>query len=261
MFDRSVARAKVVSVVPAVAVAAVVTVGCVSTGGTLSEAGTSVGSWMSGLTGGASTEATGSVSNSALTPAEQRMRQQSRAFQKTVWEGVLIGASAGALLGVVQGKDTEGILKRALIGGAVGGLAGAYIAHKQKQYSDKEDQLNSMIADVKKSNQETKDLISSARQVVDEDKRRLASVEARYKAGQASQADLSVTRRRATENKAVVAEATKGAREKYSMFEGAEREYKQQNPGTDTARLQSELNAYQQQISTLDGLASTVAAA
>ena len=182
-------------------------------------------------------------------------------FRRPLWEGVLIGASAGALWGVVQGKDTEGILKRALIGGAAGGLAGAYVATKQKQYSDKEDQLDSMTADVRKSNKETEDLIGSARQVLAEDKRRLASVERRYKAGQASQSDLDNTRRRVAENKAVVTEARKGAREQYSMFEGAEREYRQQNPGADTRQLQSELRAYNDQIATLDGLANTVSAA
>lgn len=246
------------------AAAAVVLGGCVSTGGQVGESTSGPAAWMSGLTGGSSAStaaAASSTPDASLTPSEQRLRKQSQAFQKTVWEGVLIGASAGALLGVIQGKDTEGILKRALIGGAVGGLAGAYIANKQKQYSDKEDQLDSMIADVKQSNKETEELIASARQVVEEDKRRLASVQKRVKAGQASEADLSAARKRATENKAVVSEATKGAKEKYSMFEGAEREYRQQNPGTDTARLQSELRAYNQQIQTLDGLASTVSAA
>ncbi len=232
--------------------------GCVSTGDRVGESVSGAGSWMSGLTGGASTTA---APDSSLTPAEQRLRKQSQAFQKTVWEGVLIGASAGALLGIFQGKDTEGILKRALIGGAVGGLAGAYVASKQKQYSDKEDQLDSMIADVQQSNKETEELIGSARQVLAEDKRRLASVRSRYKAGQASEADLTSTRSRVSENEAVVSQATKGAREKYSMFEGAEREYRQQNPGTDTAGLQKELRAYNQQIETLDGLANTVSAA
>lgn len=256
--DLFVTRAKVAGVVPAFAVAAVLMGGCVSTGDRVGESVSGGASWMSGLTGRASTDAGPA---SSLTPAEQRMREQSRAFQKTVWEGVLIGAGAGALWGIVQGKDTEGILKRALIGGAVGGLAGAYVANKQKRYSDKEDQLDSMTADVHKSNKETEDLIASARQVMAEDKRRLASVESRYKAGQASEADINDTRRRVSDNKAVVAQATKGAREKYSMFEGAEREYRQQNPGTDTKRLQSELQAYDQQIETLDGLANVVAAA
>jgi len=152
MFDFFVTRTRGAGLVPACVAAAVVMGGCVSTGDRVGEPVSGPTSWMAGLTGGASTTAT---PDSSLTPEEQRLRKQSQAFQRTVWEGVLIGASAGALLGVFQGKDTEGILKRALIGGAVGGLAGAYIANKQKQYSNTEDQLDSMISDVQKSNKET----------------------------------------------------------------------------------------------------------
>jgi hypothetical protein len=258
MLDRMVSRLRAVAVVPGFAAAAILMGGCVTTGGQVSEPVSGPASWMSGLTG---SKAAATTLDSSLTPSEQRLRRQSQAFQRTVWEGALIGASAGALLGVLQGKDTQGILQRVLIGGAVGGLAGAYIANKQKQYSNKEDQLDSMIVDVRQSNKETAELIASARQVIDEDKRRLASVQKRYKAGQSSEADLGDARRRVSENKAVVTQATKGAKEKYSMFEGAEREYRQQHPETDTGRMQSELKAYNQQIQTLDGLANTVAAA
>ncbi len=244
----------------AVCAAAVVGLaGCVTPGDTLS------GMSMPGvpsLTGGtpAATEPS-AVATTDLSPAERRMREQSRAFQKTVWEGVLIGAGAGALWGVIEGDDAKDLLKKALIGGAVGGLAGAYIGHKQRQYSDEEDQLNSMIADVRESNQQTEALIASVQQVIEEDKRRLATVEKRYKAGEATQAELASTRARISENRAVVAQATQGAREKYSMFEGAERSFREQNPGTDTGRLQSELNSYNQQIETLDGLADSISVA
>jgi uncharacterized membrane protein len=242
---------------------ALLCVGCVTPGESLSGSVASASNWVRGSTAGGTTPGQDGGQDLALTltPAEQRMRDQSRAFQKTVWEGVLIGASAGALWGVIKGDDAGDVLKKALIGGAVGGLAGAYVAHKQKEYAGKEDQLDSIVADVRESNKQTEELIVSVRQVIAEDKRRLASVQKRQNAGQATQAELESTRRRVSENKAVVVQASKGAREKYSMFDGAEREYRQQNPGTDTARLQSELNAYNRQIETLDGLADTISAA
>lgn len=232
--------------------------GCVSTGGgglSMSVAPSWLGGSGAGLKAGEGTE------SSDLTPAERRLREQSRAFQRTVWEGVLIGAGAGALWGVIQRDDAKDVLKKALIGGAVGGLAGAYIAHKQKQYSNEEDQLDSMIADVRESNQQTKALIVSTREVIAEDKRRLAAVEKRYKAGQATEAELKTTRTHVSENQAVIAQAAKGAREKSSMFEGAERAYQQQNPGADTAPLKSEIDAFNEQIETLDGLADTISVA
>lgn len=258
MPDQTLKRRIFDRIVAAFAVSAILMGGCVSTGDTVSDPLSGAASWLSGVTGGTST---GAESTADLTPAERRMREQSRAFQRTVWEGVLIGASAGALWGVIAREDAKDVLKKALIGGAVGGLAGAYIAHKQKQYSSKEDQLDSMIADVRDSNRKTEELIVSVREVVAEDKRRLASVEKRYKTGQATEAELKEVRARVSENKTVVAQAGKGAREKYSMFEGAEREYRQQNPGTDTKGLQTELKAYNRQIETLDGLADTISVA
>ena len=215
---------------------------------------------LSTITGGTQPQ-TQTASSESLTPAEQRMRQQSKAFQKTVWEGVLIGAGAGTLWGVIQGDEAKDVLLKAAIGGAVGGLAGAYIASKQKQFSSKEDQLDAMIADVRRSNQETEDLIASVRQVIAEDKKRLAAVEQRYRKGQASQAEVASTRSRITDNQAVIAQASKGAREKQTMFQGAERQYRQDNPGTDTGRMQQELAAYNSKLKTLDKLAGSVSVA
>jgi hypothetical protein len=241
--------------VAVLSVAAVLVAGCETPGGTIGGVGiAAVPSW---LGGGGATQ-TASASTGSLSPAEQRMREQSRAFERTVWEGALIGAGAGALIGALRGGDTKDILKGALIGGALGGLAGAYVANKQKQYSDKEDQLDSMIADVRESNRDTEELIASVRQVVAEDKRRLAEVERRYKAGKATEAELQGTRTRIADNRTVVAQASKGARDKYSMFQGAEKTYREQNPGTDTGRLQQALKAYNSQIQTLDGLADTI---
>jgi len=234
--------------------------GCVSTGTGVGGLGMSVTpAWLGGS--GASGNAEDATNASDLTPAERRLREQSRAFQRTVWEGVLIGAGAGALWGVIQRDDAKDVLKKALIGGAVGGLAGAYVAQKQKQYSNKEDQLDSMITDVRESNQQTKALIVSTREVIAEDNRRLAAVEKRYKAGQATETELKSTRARVSENQTVIAQAAKGAREKSSMFEGAERTYQQENPGADTASLKREIDVFNEQIETLDGLADTISVA
>jgi uncharacterized membrane protein len=232
------------------------TAGCVTTGDIQGMATTG----LSTLTGGTQPQ-TQTAAGASLTPAEQRMRQQSKAFQKTVWEGVLIGAGAGTLWGVIQGDKAKDVLLKAAIGGAVGGLAGAYIASKQKQFSSKEDQLDAMIADVRRSNQETEALIASVRQVIDEDKKRLAAVEQRYRKGQASQTEVADARRRITDNRAVIAQASTGAREKQTMFQGAERQYRQDNPGTDTKPMQRELEVYNRNLSTLDKLAGSVSVA
>jgi hypothetical protein len=196
-----------------------------------------------------------------LTASERRMREQGRAFDRTVWEGVLIGAGAGTVWGLINRDDASDVAKKALIGAAVGGLTGAYIAHVQKKYATQEDQLDAMTTDVRQSNRETDALIASAREVIAEDRRRLASAQRRYGAGQITESELTAARQRAEENKAVIDRAVTGAREQYSMFEGAEREFRRSNPTTDTGELQRELDAYNSQIDTLDGLADSIAVA
>lgn len=247
-------------------ISALATAGCVTPGDIQGVAGgliPSVGS------SSQTPNASASASDASLTPAERRMREQSRAFEKTVWEGVLVGGGAGAvaggIYGAMHGGRAEDVLKGAAIGGAVGaaagGLAGAYVAEKQKQYASKEDQLDAMIADVRKSNDATQALITSVRQVIAEDKRRLAAVRKQVSKGKATQTELAATRRRITDNQAVIAQASAGAKEKQSMFQGAERQYRQSHPGTSTAGMQKELDAYNKNIKTLDGLAKSVSVA
>ena len=233
--------------------------GCVTTGDIQGVATAGLGA-ITGGSGDSSAQTEGAPAAS-LSPAEQRLRQQSQAFQRTVWEGALIGAGAGTLWGVIQGDKAKDVLTKALIGGAVGGLAGAYVASKQKAFSSQEDQLDAMIADVRKSNQETEELIVSVRQVITEDKKRLAAIEQRYRKGQATQAEVAGTRQRISDNKMVIAQASKGAREKQTMFQGAEQQFQQNHPGTDTGRMRRELDVFNKNLKTLDGLAGGVGVA
>jgi hypothetical protein len=193
-----------------------------------------------------------SVPGVPLTPAERRMREQSQAFARTVWEGTMVGSSSGGLMAIVTGNELSS-LGGGTAGGAAGALAGSYVARKQRQYSEKEDLLT--------SNEETQSFIASVREVIDEDKRRLASVQQQVRKGAATAAELESTRRRIADNQAVIAQAGKGAREKQAMFQGAEREFRAKHPGTNTAPMQQQIEAFNQNINTLDSLARSVSAA
>jgi hypothetical protein len=198
---------------------------------------------------------------STLSPAERRLREQSRKFDRTIWEGTLVGAAGGAVWGLIGGGDTSDMLRQAAIGAATGSLSGAYVARKQEQYADKEDQLQAMILDVRESNEDAEAFIESAREVVAEDKRRLAAVEKRYKQGTAAYAELQREKGRVGANRQVIVKAVDGAKQKYTMFKGAEQDYQKKNPDTDTQRLQRELKTYNEQIQTLDDLAESVSVA
>lgn len=263
--DRQTASNIRFSLVLTAAVCGLIATGCETTGGKLGESVTGATSWVKGmgqdLVSKVSPGTASSEAEKDLTADEKRLREQSKAFQKTVWEGALVGAGAGALWGVIRGDNGSEILKKAAIGGAVGGLAGVYVAQKQKQYSSKEDQLESMTSDVRQSNAETKDLIASVKAVIKEDKRRLADVTKRLKKGQATASEVETVRKRITDNQTVVAQASKGAHEKAGMFDGAAQTYRTQNPSTDTAGLQKEIKTFNKQIETLDGLAKSISVA
>jgi hypothetical protein len=204
--------------------------------------------------GGGSTGTEYAGGDAELTPAERRMREQSRNFDKTVWQGALIGATGGALVGWLTGGDTKDVLKGAAIGAVVGGAAGAYVAHKQKEYSTREDQLDSMIADVRQTNRETEEYIETVRVVVAEDKRRLAAAETKYRKGSITQEELAKEKAGVAQNRNIVKDSVSGAREKADMFEGAERQFAEQNPDVQTRELERELETFNRQINTLDGI-------
>ena len=193
-----------------------------------------------------------------LSASEEQLREQGRKFDKTVWQGALIGAVAGAVIGAVAGGDAEDAVGGAIVGAGIGALAGMYIAHKQKLYASAEDQLDSMIADVRASNRDAEALIADAKTVLAEDRRRLSAIDARYRRGQATEDELVQERGRAWGNRKVVEKAALGASDQYRMFEGAQRDFEKQNPRAVTLPLEQELGAYRRSLDALNTVASSM---
>ena len=212
-----------------------------------------------GLSFGAKDEA--AAYQGELSPDEQKLREQGRKFDKTVWEGALIGAVAGSLIGGLAGGDDEDVVGGAIIGGGVGALAGMYVAEKQKRYASAEAQLDAMVGDVRASNANTRALIADAKTVLEEDRRRLRALQAEERKGKVTQAELAQKRARAQANRKVVADAVAGARSQHKMYSGARQSYLKSNPGKSTRTFEKELSSYQQSIEQLDAVARSMAQA
>lgn len=196
-----------------------------------------------------------------LTQSEEQLREQGRKFDKTVWQGALIGAVAGTLIGAVAGGDAKDAVGGAIIGGSIGALAGMYVANKQKLYASAEDQLDSMISDVRASNRDTEVLIADANTVLAEDRRRLAAIQARHHRGQATEEELTQERARVWGNRKVVEKAALGASDQYRMFEGAKSDFEKKNPGSSAQSLDRELGAYRRNLEVLNNIAASMAKA
>jgi len=196
-----------------------------------------------------------------LSPEEAALREQARKFDRTVWQGILIGAVVGTAVGVAAGGDTEDAVGGAIIGASVGAIAGIYVAHMQQRYANKEDQLDAMITDVRNSNRETETLIADVKTVIAEDRRRLASVQQRVAQGQAGAKELEQERGRVWGNRRVVEKAAVGGQDQYRMFEGAIQRFQKNNPGVKTSGFEQALTSYRNNLATLDRLAASMAKA
>lgn len=116
-------------------------------------------------------------SSQALTPEEQRMRRQADTFNETVIEGALVGAALVGVLTYMVTGDQNKALRGAAAGAVIGAGAGHYMASKQQQYTNEEDRLDSMIADVRSDNAKLARLNDSARDVIAADLAKIAKID------------------------------------------------------------------------------------
>jgi DNA repair exonuclease SbcCD ATPase subunit len=187
-----------------------------------------------------------------LTPAQRQLREQATAFNKTVWEGVVIGAAAGALWGILSHDDTEDILKKTAGGAAVGGLAGWYIASKQREYASREDILDSMIADVRQKNEEAKALIATMQQVVAEDKQKVADLNKQYKQKLVTAEQLNQKLAAVKKDREEITKTLSKANEQLLVYKDAKQDYEKKYTGANTAALGGEITVLQNNINTMN---------
>ena len=134
-----------------------------------------------------------------LTPAEERLRQRATAFNRTIFEGMLVGmgggAAAGAGIGALSSNDRgKGALIGALIGAVGGAAAGAaggyYYANMKEQYANQEDRLDAMTTGLRDENAKLQATLVEARTVVAEKKRLVAEVGVTAKKEKLSKAEI-----------------------------------------------------------------------
>jgi uncharacterized membrane protein len=132
--------------------------------------------------------ATMSKPNRPLTPEEERMYKQAQDYNKTVAQGILVGAVAGAAVGAGAGAAANsknrgegaliGMAIGAVVGALGGGAAGTYYAKKKQQYANKEQRLDAIIADLERQNAELERLVQSTQSVIEADTRKIDEISA-----------------------------------------------------------------------------------
>lgn len=130
------------------------------------------------LSGCVTTGTTPGAADRPLTPAEQKLREQADTYNQTILQGALLGCAVGAGAGALATKNKgAGLLGGCLAGALVGGTAASYIADKQEQYATREQQLDSMIADVHGENERLAGLVGTAQQVIADDKAKIEAID------------------------------------------------------------------------------------
>jgi chromosome segregation ATPase len=135
-------------------------------------------------------------------------------------------------------------------GAALGGLAGAYVDQKQKEYATLEDQLDSVINDAKTKNVQAKDLNATMQTVLDQHKRELTRLRSGVKKGTATQAELDTELASARADKDVMDKAVAGSRENLKIFSDARTSFKAK---ATTAQDRSRVTQLDSEIRTLSG--------
>ncbi|WP_295886449.1 YMGG-like glycine zipper-containing protein [uncultured Thiohalocapsa sp.] len=214
---------------------------------------------LGGLSGCVSTLPSGTpeATPASYTPAERKLRSESEQFAKTSMQGCLAGAAAGALIGALAGGDSG---RNALIGAAGGCAAGfavnAYVQNKRSEYSDTEARINAMIADVRADNDNISGLINITRDVIAEDKERIAAVNAKIRSNEISAAQARTELARVRENRRVLGETIGGIKDKQAGY--AEAAKVERGAGADTTKLDAEIRELKGKVATLEAEAELI---
>ena len=108
------------------------------------------------------------------TAAEMDLRESNVRLQKTVGEAMVIGTTAGALLGALN-DGRRGALRGAGFGLLGGSAAGIYVRNLQAKYASKERVLNEVLQDITRTNAELERSIAAMRTVLAENKAAIAN--------------------------------------------------------------------------------------
>ncbi|HLO76549.1 MAG TPA: hypothetical protein VK196_08850 [Magnetospirillum sp.] len=201
-------------------------------------------------------------SDRPLTAAEQRMREQADTYNSTVAEGALTGCAAGALAGVLVGalgggkKKGQNMLVDGAIGCAagavIGGGVGAYVADKQEKYANKEQQLDSMISDVRGENKRLAGLVTTTHQVIADDKARMDQIDRELASGKITMEQAKKKMAAVDDNRAYLDNTIKELNKRRDTYAEAAKQTASGTPRAKNEAMNAELAKLEKQISQLE---------
>lgn len=187
-----------------------------------------------------------------MTPAEQRLAQQSQAYNDTQLEGCLLGAGAGLVGACTIGKcELADIVIGMAVGAAVGCTAGTYLANVQKGHVTAEEQLNVVINDVRRENRHLVAYNQTAQDVIAENKAELVKLQKDIAAGRKSREAVKQELAGIQTNEQDLQKTLANAKKRHDDLKQAASAIKTSDP-RQRATADQEVKQLEQQVATLE---------
>ncbi len=188
-------------------------------------------------------------------PSEDRLYQQGQAFDSTVAEGCVMGATVGALLGyLLAPRDKRGTyaVGGALAGGALGCGSGMWLAKSQQQYAMTEQELDAMASELRQQNTQLAGLVDSARQVIAADKAKIARIDKDLAAGRISLAEARTEMGSVDGNRQYLEQTLANLKREQSNWKQAAARVRQQPNQARAAEIDREVVRLERQVASLE---------
>lgn len=137
------------------------------------------------------TQAPAMQAPSNASQAERDLAKQARAFQKTVAEGMAVGA----IISFGVGGNSSDLGDTLLTGVTLGAAAGTYVALLQRRYATKERRLEKARDDVESANKALEAAIATMRAVLTQQRSELAAIRKTTQSNSALAREVSEARR------------------------------------------------------------------
>lgn len=152
-----------------------------------------------------------------LTPAERRLREDSRVFNETILGGVAVGALAGAAVGALLGAALgggRGAAKGAIAGGVLGGVAGGLdgwrVALKQEAARKQVREIDLATEQVLAENRRMQQSIDNMDQVLSQSRRSVRGARTGYRQGKVTADEVRAVENRARNNAQYASQTIEG---------------------------------------------------
>lgn len=188
---------------------------------------------------------------------ERELRRASKAMQKTILEGAAAGASAGGLIGLTIGGDSDSFGSGISIGAGAGAAAGTYVAFVQRKFTRRARRLSQVQTDLDRHAQEMQATLAAMNAALRVQQQDLAAVRLAAAAGTATAQDLARETAEANSNLAQMQLAIDGATKRQAEFTEVRDLTKRRND--DVAPIDPELLAMSNRIAEMKAVASDLA--